>query len=217
MRQHFLRRLNIGEDMNKTKAIFLDRDGVIIRMYYDRRTGIIDTPRIPSQVEFIPYAFAFLKVVKRLGYLLIMISSQPDIGIKKISKKNFEMVHKKILLELQKNGINLDGHYYCLHHPFASIVEFRKKCNCRKPNTKLFKDAVRDFNIDLSKSWLVGDGVFDIMAGKSLKVKTILLANIHEAEYMNLLEKQLKGYFPDYLVKNIEQASNLIKNSSINE
>lgn len=196
--------------MIMNKAVFLDRDGVINKMFYDLRLGIIDTPITSSQVEFIPGIFAFLHAVKKLGYLLILISSQPGIGIKKLSKKNFLAIKKKISETLERKGVKLDSEYYCLHHPFATIKKYRVNCDCRKPGTALIDKAIKDLDIDVKKSWLVGDGVFDIMAGAKVGVRTILLANVNEAEYLHLLEERLRGIKPNYLVKNLKEAEKIL-------
>lgn len=196
--------------VKKNKALFLDRDGVINKMFYNTKLGIVDTPLTPSQVEFLPGIFEFLQTAKKLGYLLILISSQPGIGIKKLSEKNFDAIHKKINKTLQRNNVKLDGEYYCLHHPFAVLKKYRINCRCRKPGTALLEKAIHDFNIDIKKSWLVGDGVFDIMAGAKVGLRTILLANVNEAEYLHLLEERLRGIKPDYLVKNLKEAGKIL-------
>lgn len=197
--------------MRQNKAIFLDRDGVINKMFYDKRTGIIDSPLLPQQIEFIPNIFNFLRSVKKRGYLLILISSQPGIGIKKISTTNFTAIQKKINRTLKINGVKLDAEYYCLHHPFASLKKYRMNCNCRKPNIGLFIKAIKRFNIDIKKSWLVGDGVFDIIAGIKMGLKTVLIGNVNEMEYLRVLEERLNGLKPDYIVKNLQEVQKIIE------
>lgn len=194
----------------KKKAIFLDRDGVIIKMYYDKNFGTIDTPLSIKQIEFVPGIFDFLHFARKLGYLLILVSNQPGVGIKKISLKRYNEIKDYIAQNLQKQGIMLDGQYYCLHHPHASILKYRKECACRKPKTGLFIQASKDFNIDLSKSWMIGDGVQDIIAGYNAGCNTILVGNIMEGEYLHILEEKLGNVKPTYLVKNVEQIKNFI-------
>ena len=114
----------------KNKAIFLDRDGIITKLIYNTSLGLIHTILNPKQVEFVFGTLDFLKTAKKDGYLLIVISNQPNIGIKKISKKHFLAVKKGINSYLKRNGIVLDAEYYCLHHPFADIKKYRKVCKC---------------------------------------------------------------------------------------
>ena len=202
--------------MKKTaRAIFLDRDGIIIKMHYDRNFGTIDTPLSVKQIVFAPGIFDFLQVAKRLGFLLILISNQPAVGIKKINLQTHNKMKAYIRRILQAHGITLDGEYYCLHHPYASMPKYKKDCVCRKPKTGFLREAVKDFHIDLKKSWMIGDGVYDIIAGHNAGCKTILVGNIIEGEYLSILEKKLEGIKPDYLVKHISEAQNLISSSFV--
>ncbi len=195
---------------NQQKALFLDRDGIFIKMHYHRNVGVIDTPLVPSQVVFVPGIFDLLKHAKNMGYLLILISNQPGIGIRKINKKNFIAIKNKISQELKANSITLDGEYYCLHHPFALIKKYAVECTCRKPKTGLIDQAVKDLKIDISKSWMIGDGIYDIIGGHNAGLKTILIANITETEYLQVVESQLQDIKPTYLVKNLKQVKNLL-------
>ena len=192
------------------KAIFLDRDGIFIKMYYHRDTGIIDTPLSVKQVSFVPGIFDFLLYAKKQGYLLIIISNQPGVGIKKISLKKYQEIKEYIAVTLQKHGIILDGEYYCMHHPHASIAKYKKKCSCRKPQTGLLTKASSDLNIDLKKSWMIGDGVGDIIAGSAAGCKTILVGNILETEYLRILEKKLGNIKPTFLVKSLDETKELL-------
>lgn len=194
----------------KNKALFLDQDGVILEMVYDLEHGSIHTPLNQKQVLLVHGIIALLKKAKKLGYKLIIISNQPDVGLKRLSRENFNMVHKRMEELLLRNNIELDGSYYCFHHPFAKIKKYKKNCNCRKPKTEFFKKAIREFNINVKKSWLIGDGVFDILAGNKMGFKTILLGNIYEAEYLRILESRLGSIRPKYLVKNLDEAVKII-------
>src|SRR5258708_5350207 len=102
------------------KALFLDRDGVVIKMHYDLDFGTIETPLSIKQVEFVPGIFDLLKHAKKLGYLILLISNQPGVGIKKMSLKRFEEIKDYITKMLQEKRTPLDGQYYCMHHPHAS-------------------------------------------------------------------------------------------------
>lgn len=193
------------------KAFFFDRDGVIIKMVYDLEYDYIHTAFLPSEIEFIYGIFELLKKTKSLGYKNIIVSNQPDIGFGKISEKNFKEICSKINKELKKEDIVLDGEYYCFHHPFAELEPYRKECDCRKPKIGMLLKAAKDHQIDLSKSWIIGDGVNDIIAGKSAGCKTILTANLLESEYLRIIEKKLKKIKPDYIIKNLKETLNIIK------
>lgn len=193
------------------KAAFYDRDGIIIKMVYDLEQGLIETAKTPSQVTFVPGIFELLKHTASLGYKNIIISNQAGIGIKKISKKNFNAVSKTMTEKLKKKGAVIDAEYYCFHHPFASISKYKRKCGCRKPEPGLLLQAAKDQDIDLSKSWMIGDSVYDVLAGDTAGCKTILLGYIHESEYLRILEKKLHKKKPDFLIKELKEAVSIIK------
>lgn len=195
----------------KNKAIFLDRDGTLIKLVYDEKTSHIDSVSKKEEVE-ITYDFPeVLKKLKQFGYLLIIVSNQPRIGLKRETKENFEEIQVELNRKLKEEGVVLDKEYYCFHHPFAEIEEYKVKCECRKPGIKFFKEAQKEFGIDLSKSYMIGDSVNDVKAGYAAGVKTILLANIEEAAYLEILEKQLGGVKPDFLVKRPKQILEIIQ------
>ena len=195
------------------KAVFLDRDGIINELVYFPEQGIVDTPINPSQVKLIFGVDKLINVAKEIGFLVIVISNQPAIGLKKINGKDFRSIDKTIKHLLLKKALKIDGSYYCLHHPFAKLPKYKKICDCRKPKIGLFKKASSNFNINLSKSWMIGDGVDDIKAGEKAGCKTILLANINSSENLRILEKQLGKTKSDFIVKNLIEASDILKKS----
>ena len=199
---------------SKTKALFLDRDGIINELYYDPEYGVIESPLNPTQVRLLFGIVPLLKAVKKLGYLLIIVSNQPNVALGKTSESNFDRIAKKIIGLLKKEGVVIDGEYYCFHHPFAKVKKFRKKCDCRKPEPALFLKAAKDHSIDLNSSWMVGDGVSDIIAGKTAGCKTILLANIDATENLRIIEQQLGNSKPDYIIKRLTNAVPIIENLS---
>lgn len=195
---------------NKTKAIFLDRDGVIIEMVYDLETGLVHTPLNSAEVKLQFGFITFAKKAQKLGYKLFVISNQPDIGLKRSSKENFFRVHNKMDSLLKKNDVIIDEYYYCFHHPFAKDKSYKIKCKCRKPQPGLIITASKNHNIDTKASWMIGDGIHDIVAGNSAGLKTILIANIQESEYLRIIEQRLNDIKPIKLVKNIKHAIEFI-------
>lgn len=193
-----------------SKAAFYDRDGVIMKMVYDLEQGLIETAKKPSQISFVPGIAGLLKHTKSLGYKNVIISNQAGIGIKKISQKNFDAVRRTMTERLNKKGAIIDAQYYCFHHPFAAITKYKKKCDCRKPAPGLLFQAAKEYDIDLSKSWMIGDSVYDVLAGNAAGCRTILMGYIHETEYLSILEKKLNGVKPDYLIKNLNEAMKII-------
>lgn len=196
------------------KAVFLDRDGIINELVYFPEQGIIDTPINPSQVNLFFGVDELIKQAKKREFLVIVISNQPAIGLGKITDKDFKMIDEKINNFLLKKDSIVDKFYYCFHHPFAKLPKYKKNCTCRKPKIGLFKKAVKDFNIDLSKSWMIGDGVDDIKAGEKAGCKTILLTNINSTENLRIIEKQLGKIKPNFIIKKLLEAIDIINNYS---
>lgn len=135
------------------KAVFLDRDGTInVDKNYLYRT---------EDFEFLPGAVDALKMLQSAEYLLIIITNQSGIGRGYYTEEDFLKLNEYMKAELSKAGVNISAVYYCPHLPDAQVERYRKVCTCRKPATGLFEQAVRDFNIDLSKSFAVGDKLRD--------------------------------------------------------
>ena len=91
---------------------------------------------------------------------------------------NFNKIDETMKAQLGKEGVSLDGEYYCLHHPEAMIEQYRIDCDCRKPKPGLILKAARDMNIDISQSWFIGDNLTDIKAGKNAGCHTLLLGKM---------------------------------------
>ena len=192
--------------MIKTKALFLDRDGIINELCYDLEYGVIESPLNTAQIRLVFGIIPLLKAAKKLGYLLITISNQPNVALGKTSEANFGRISKKISGLLKKEGVIIDAEYYCFHHPFAKVKKFKKKCDCRKPGIELFLEAAKEHGIDLNTSWMIGDGISDVVAGKKAGCKTILLANIDAAENLRIIERQLGNIKPDFIIKKLTDA-----------
>ena len=159
------------------KAVFLDRDGTInIDKGYLYKI---------SDFEFLPKAVEALKILQNAGYLLIIITNQSGIGRGYYTEEDFMKLNEYMKSELKKNGVNISGVYYCPHLPDAEVERYRKICTCRKPATGLFERAVHDFDIDLSRSYAVGDKERDIAICSVSDCKGFLIgrdvASLYEA------------------------------------
>ncbi|OGK56423.1 hypothetical protein A3J15_02115 [Candidatus Roizmanbacteria bacterium RIFCSPLOWO2_02_FULL_38_10] len=187
------------------KAVFFDRDGIINQIVYDQILGLVHTPLNPDEFILMPGISDLLKMTKQKGYLNIIISNQPLIGLKRATEDMFKRITSRMINLLKKEGAVFDNQYYCLHHPYALIPKYKKKCQCRKPGIDLIKQAQKKYNIDLKKSWFIGDATFDVIAGKTAGCKTILVTNVEESAYLKEFEKRLGNVRPDYVVKNVKE------------
>lgn len=157
---------------NKQKAVFLDRDGTINKLV-GFLTDINDFEIIPGVAEAI-------KKINDSGYLAIVVTNQPVIARGEVTVQQLDEIHCKMETLLGKEGAFLDAIYYCPHHPDSGfpgeIPELKIKCQCRKPNPGMLFAAEKDYNIDLNKSWIVGDGMNDVLAGRNAKVNQIMIS-----------------------------------------
>lgn len=156
---------------NKQKAVFLDRDGTI-NMYKGFLRNIEDFELIPGIAEAI-------KKINSSGYLCIVVTNQPVIARGEVTYEQLEEIHNKMETLLGLEGAFIDGIYFCPHHPHrgyeGEIIELKYDCDCRKPKPGMLLNAAKDFNIDLSQSYMVGDGENDIKAGIDAGCKSILI------------------------------------------
>lgn len=186
-------------------AVFLDRDGTI-----NEDTGYLGDPSIVKLFPGTAKALAELK--SKLNLKLIVISNQSGIARGLITEQMVNEVNDKINELLSAENAEIDKFYFCPYHPDYSTEE---ECECRKPSPKLVFEAVKEFQIDLSKSYFVGDTVADIECGFNAGLKTILVKTGYGAESISILEKQNK--IPTFVAENIVQACNFIINDFTGE
>ena len=131
-----------------------------------------------------------IRKINESGYLAIVVTNQPVIARGEVSFEELEEIHNKMETLLGKEGAYLDAIYYCPHHPHKGYEgerpELKIDCDCRKPKPGMLLKAAADFNIDLSRSWMVGDGENDIKAGINAGCKTVLLSSSNECYRQNV-------------------------------
>lgn len=177
----------------KQKAIFLDRDGTI-NVY----KGFIKNA---DEIELLPSVIDAIKKINSSEYLAIVVSNQPVIARGECTFEEVERAFCKIETLLGKSGAYLDGIYYCPHHPHSGfqgeIKELKIKCDCRKPEIGMLKKAEKDFNLDLKKCVIIGDGEIDVKTGKNAGISTVLVKTGI---------KEQSSVTPDYYADNLLQA-----------
>ena len=143
------------------KALFIDRDGII-----NEDTGY---PYLPEHIRFNEAVFPLCKTGARKKYLLIVITNQAGVAKGKFTEQDVTALHEWMAGEFKKHGITVAGFYYCPHHPEASVPEYRIACNCRKPKPGMIEQAIKDFNIDVRGSFVIGDKPSDRIALPGLR------------------------------------------------
>ena len=171
---------------NRQKAIFLDRDGVINK-YVGFLTDINDFVLEDGVIEAI-------KQINESDYLAIVVTNQPVIARGEVTYSQLQEIHNKMETLLGKEGAYIDAIYFCPHHPHkgyeGEVVELKIDCECRKPKPGMLLRAAKEYNIDLSASWMIGDSENDILAGKNAGCKTMYIGdcNAFPKSAKNLLQ-----------------------------
>lgn len=154
---------------NKRPAIFIDRDGTINSLIPDL-SNIKDFNLLPESAKAI-------KKINQSDYLAIVITNQPQVAKGILSANELDQIHKKLETELGRLGAKIDAIYFCPHHPekgFAREIKSLKiNCGCRKPKIGLITKAAKNFNIDISKCYLVGDSTIDAKTAQNANLKFI--------------------------------------------
>ena len=155
-------------------AVFLDRDGVI--------TKEVHLLHRPEQLQLVEGAAEAIRRINRSDYLAVIVTNQPVIARNLCSIEELEHIHATLETMLGKEHAYVNAIYYCPHHPDGGYPEERKeykiKCDCRKPAPGMLLQAARDWNIDLSASYMIGDSERDVLAGenagckKSVRIET---------------------------------------------
>ena len=177
----------------KYKTCFLDRDGVLIKQ--------VNYLSSPEQVFISNTSLKALKTLRDNGYLIIVVTNQGGVARGYYSEESISVIHKEIERQLNEHDLHIDHYYYCPHYPDGSVEKYVTECDCRKPMPGMILQAVKDFDIDLSRSFLVGDKVSDLLAAKNAGCSSILVETGHGLEHT--AEALSRGYS---VCSNLEQA-----------
>ena len=157
--------------MPQSKAIFLDRDGTLIREF----------AQTPDEVRVLPGVVEGLRALQDAGYLLIVVSNQGDVGRGKITRELADLVHDRFLKSLERKGVHLTATYYCYHSP-------EEGCSCRKPKPGMLRRAQHAHDIDMSRSWMVGDRITDLQAGVAAHLNVYYIGGEGDfTDFVNLI------------------------------
>ena len=175
------------------KAIFLDRDGVI-----NKEVNYLSDP---DEFELLEGTAEALKLLKEQNYLLIVITNQSGLARGYFTEETLSDIHNKMKRLLKEKGVKLDDIFYCPHHP-----KFTGECSCRKPKPGMILNAQDKYKIDLKRSYMVGDTLSDIKAGKNAGCKTVFVLTGHGSEE----QAEIDSVNPDFIYPNLlEFAKNL--------
>lgn len=153
------------------RAVFLDRDGVLNRNVWNPETSAFESPLTAEQFELLPNVIPALRLLQDAGYLLFVVSNQPNYANGKASKDTLDGIHRRLETALTEAGIAITAYYYCFHHP-----AFTGQCVCRKPSPHFLFEARDSFDLDLRCSWMIGDRTTDIECGIAAGTKTVRIS-----------------------------------------
>jgi D-glycero-D-manno-heptose 1,7-bisphosphate phosphatase len=189
------------------RAVFLDRDGVINQMVYNPEFGTVDSPANPDEFILLPRAAEAVAQLSQLDVRVIVVSNQPGIAKGRFNYALLEDMTERMLDLIQSAGGRIDSVFYCLHHPDALLPLYRVRCDCRKPSPGLLFRAAEEFDLDLSRSFMIGDGVTDVLAGRAAGATTLFIS-APKCYICDELAKQ--DIMPDYVVPDLMAAVQVI-------
>ncbi len=156
-----------------SRAVFLDRDGVINRNVFYDDTGEWESPRTVADFALINGVLPALHSLQQAGFLLFVVSNQPSFAKGKTTMGDLRAIHIRMENLLRASGIRFAGVFYCYHHPQGVVPSLAVHCACRKPSPHFLFEAARNYDLELSKSWMIGDRDTDIECGQAAGVQTI--------------------------------------------
>jgi len=159
------------------RAVFLDRDGVVVELVWDDVDGAFEGPTASDDVRLVPGAADAIRRIRSLDYRTVVVSNQPGAAKGKASQEELLEAHERVVRLLAEQGVMIDDYRYCLHHPDAIDPMLANACDCRKPKPGMLLAAAAKLDIDLSQSWMIGDSDVDMEAGSGAGCRTILVEN----------------------------------------
>lgn len=153
-------------NQNKTKFIFLDRDGIINE---DRK----DFVKTRNEFRFVPGIIDSIKKLNENGFEIIIVTNQSGVAGGFYTEKDLNEIHENMLEQMGKKDATVKDIFYCPHHPQGKVDKYRKICDCRKPKPGLILKAAKKYNIDPSETWMIGDSERNIEAGRRAGCRTI--------------------------------------------
>jgi len=177
------------------KAFFLDRDGIINKMVFDKNKNEYRPPHFINEVKFIKNSLKAIKLLNENSYYVFVVSNQPDYAKGKTSLENLLQVKDFISNVIKSLDIVVYEYYYCYHHPEGVVREYSLNCKCRKPGTYFIDIALEKYSIRNQESYFVGDRESDVLAGFNSGLKTVYVRNT-----VYSIDNSIK---PDYIENNL--------------
>ena len=182
-------------------GIFLDRDGTV-----NEETDFLTSP---DELRLIDGSADAIRLANDLGLKVFIITNQSAVARGLLTEDRLAEIHSHLIALLKSNHAHIDAIYYCPHHPEFGEPPYRTDCVCRKPNTGMLMQAAREFDIDLKRSFVIGDRIIDIQTGNNIGAPSILvLTGYGKEEAKHLHENSVRI---DHVAENLYGAIQYIK------
>jgi D-glycero-D-manno-heptose 1,7-bisphosphate phosphatase len=187
----------------------LDRDGVLNYNVLNPATGEWESPHVQEDFKLFPWVIKSLQELQSEEFRLFLVSNQPSYAKGKTSLENIKAIQRKLHDILVFNKIIFTEYFYCYHHPKGIVPELSIKCACRKPGTFFVEQAVRQYSLDIKRSWMVGDRDYDIICGSNAGLTTIRVINT------GCPQREPADCAADFETEDLRGAVEIIKNNVI--
>lgn len=179
------------------RVIFLDRDGTLNEeVHYLYK---------PEDLHIFPGVPEALKMLRQAGYRLVVVTNQAGVARGYYTEEDVKCLHRYMNRVLERDGAVIDAFYYCPHHPEHGVGAYKTECRCRKPGTGMFEMAEKQFEVDKARSFMVGDKLLDVEAGKNFGIASVLVGTGYGREqHVRDLESgadQVYDFYADTLLE----------------
>lgn len=182
------------------KAVFLDRDGTVIKQ--------VDLLSNVSQLKLLPGVGEAIRRINNLGFVTVVNTNQPVVARGIIGPEEVEAIHLDLRRRLKRYGAIIDAFYFCSHHPEATDKRYRVSCQCRKPNPGMILQAAQELNLDLGRSFMIGDALIDVVAGQRAGLRTIL---VKSGPGHARLDQLYKSTTPEFTCRDLAEAVSVLE------
>jgi len=182
-------------------GIFLDRDGTI-----NEEVNFLSSP---VKLRLIPGSADAIREANDLGLKVFITTNQSGIARGILTEDRLKQVHDRLLGLLHEKEARIDAIYYCPHHPDFGDARYRKQCSCRKPKTGMLERAAKEFDVDLSKSFVIGDRMIDVQTGNNAGASSILVLTGYGKQEQDLLPEN--RIHAEIITENLYDAMQLVK------
>ncbi len=187
----------------KTPALFLDRDGTI--------NEEVDFLTNPDHIHLLAGAAGALREAQAAGYKIFIITNQSGIARGLLTEGRLGEIHNALIAQLKTEQVTVDGIYYCPHHPDYGEPPYRRECGCRKPKTGMIEEAAKDFDLDLGRSYIIGDRMIDVQTGNAAGIPAILVLTGYGRDEVEMCRKH--GAVMAYVAEDLADAVRYIRQS----